>query len=53
MNLEEKEKELALAKAKTAIVELEFKIMQRQDDIRRLNEHIDKQREHINQLQGE
>lgn len=46
-NKEEKEKEVRRLKAQAAIAELEFKIMEREDEIKRIREHIEKQREII------
>lgn len=49
MDLEEKKRMVAVAKAKAAIEELEYKILERQEDIKRLEEHILKQFEVINE----
>ena len=40
-------------RAKTNIAELEFKILERHEDIKRLEENIKKQQEHIEKLESE
>ena len=45
MSLEEKRKELQLKKIDTAIAELEYKIEERLEDIKRIEDHILLQKE--------
>lgn len=51
--LDQKKKELQIIKANASIAELEYKILERYEDIKRMQNHIQKQNELINKLQGE
>ena len=53
MNLEHKRKLVQLKKLQASMEELEFKILEREEDIRRIKENIEKQLEAINELQSE
>jgi len=53
MSLDRAKKELELAKVKCAKQEMEFKILEREQDILRLKEHTKIQQDRIEQLQGE
>ena len=52
-DLKKIEKKLKINKAKVNIEELEFRILEREADIERIKENIDKQLEHIKQLESE
>ena len=41
MDLKEKKKELDLKKVEAAIAELEYKILERMEDIKRMEDHIE------------
>lgn len=51
--LEKKKKEVGIIKAKAAVAELEMKILERHEDIQRMEEHIKKQNEIIENLTRE
>lgn len=53
MNFEKKEAELKVKKAEAALTELELKIMQRQRDIHRMEEHMELQRQNIEDAKEE
>ena len=53
MNLETKKKELELAKVTCAKQEMEFKILERLEDIKRLEESIEVQNKRIEELKQE
>jgi hypothetical protein len=50
MNLKELDKKVRISKAETNILEMEFKIAERLEDIERLKSHIEKQKELIKTL---
>ena len=50
MSLRQKELELGMAKCKAAIVELEYKILKNLDENKRLEDHIEKQKEREQEL---
>lgn len=51
--LELKKKQLQLMKAETAKTDLECRILEREEDIKRMKEHIKSQDEIINKCKGE
>ena len=51
MSIEEKEKALQVSKARTAILELEYKIAKAEQDIERMREHILLQEERVKELE--
>lgn len=53
MDLEKKRKEVELMKIRAATVELEFKMMERQQDIERIEGHIKLQKERQKELEKE
>jgi len=53
MNLERKKKELELAKVTCGKQEMELKILEREEDIKRLKENIKVQEQRIEELQCE
>lgn len=57
MDLETKRKQVELMKIRAARTELEFKIMEREDDIRRMHEHMalhdKREAELLRELEGE
>ena len=53
MDLDKKKKELQILKAKASKSELEYKIMEREQDIKRMKDHIKLQDEIITKLEGE
>lgn len=48
--LEQKKKELSIIKAQAAIAELEYKILERHEDIKRMEDHIELQKKIIEDL---
>jgi hypothetical protein len=50
MDLKKKKTLLQISKAETAIMELEFKIMEREADIKRMEDHIELQKKTIKEL---
>lgn len=53
MNLELEKKKLELRKVETAMHENHFKILERQADIKRIEDNIEKQKETLNNLKDE
>lgn len=53
MNLEQKKKEMTLKKIDAAIAELEFKILERMEDIKRIEEHIELQKQRKKELENQ
>lgn len=53
MNIERKKKEVELIKVQAAKAEFELKIYQRQEEIDRLEENIERQNSRIDELQNE
>lgn len=53
MSLEKKKIQLNIAKAETGVLELEFKIEERKQDIKRMEEHIQLQLKRIEELKEE
>jgi hypothetical protein len=53
MSIDKKRKGLELKRVELAKEELEFKVIERQEDIKRLQEHIKVQDDKINQLKLE
>ena len=50
MDLKEKKKELDLKKVEAAIAELEYKILERMEDIKRMEDHIELQNKRKKEL---
>lgn len=50
MNLEKKKKEMELKRIEAAIAELEYKILERMEDIKRIEAHIELQKERKQEL---
>lgn len=53
MNIERKKKEVELMKVRAAKAEFELKVFQRNEEIERLVENINKQDERISELESE
>lgn len=52
-SLDKKKKEVDLIKISAAIAELEMKIMEREEDIERMRDHIQQQKERKLQIEAE
>lgn len=52
-NLERKKKELEIIKVSAAMSEMEFRIMEREEDIARIKENIENQKRRVEELTAE